>query len=100
MVAAHAGDLLHEFVLAMKHRIGLSQLAATIHAYPTFCRIGTKGWRSLQQEAADSILEKGFYQALPAFKSRRRVHFSARPSRPKCHFWQRRLRVGGVFGVT
>jgi pyruvate/2-oxoglutarate dehydrogenase complex dihydrolipoamide dehydrogenase (E3) component len=32
MVVAHAGDLLHEFVLAMKHRIGLSQLATTIHA--------------------------------------------------------------------
>jgi pyruvate/2-oxoglutarate dehydrogenase complex dihydrolipoamide dehydrogenase (E3) component len=42
MVAAHAGDLLHEFVLAMKHRIGLSQLATTIHAYPTFAELGRK----------------------------------------------------------
>jgi pyruvate/2-oxoglutarate dehydrogenase complex dihydrolipoamide dehydrogenase (E3) component len=39
LVAAHAGDLLHEFVLAMKHRNGLSQLAA-IHAYPTFAELG------------------------------------------------------------
>jgi len=41
LVAAHAGDLLHEFVLAMKHRNGLSQLAA-IHAYPTFAELGRK----------------------------------------------------------
>ena len=42
MVAANAGDLLHEFVLAMKYRIGLSQLATTIHAYPTFAELGRK----------------------------------------------------------
>jgi pyruvate/2-oxoglutarate dehydrogenase complex dihydrolipoamide dehydrogenase (E3) component len=42
IVAAHAGDLLHEFVLAMKHRLGLSQLATTIHAYPTFAELGRK----------------------------------------------------------
>jgi pyruvate/2-oxoglutarate dehydrogenase complex dihydrolipoamide dehydrogenase (E3) component len=42
IVAAHAGDLLHEFVLAMKHHIGISQLAATIHAYPTFAELGRK----------------------------------------------------------
>jgi len=42
IVAAHAGDLLHEFVLAMKHRIGVSQLATTIHAYPTFAELGRK----------------------------------------------------------
>ena len=42
IVAAHAGDVLHEFVLAMKRRIGLSQLATTIHAYPTFTELGRK----------------------------------------------------------
>lgn len=42
IVAAHAGDLLHEFVLAMKHRIGLGQLSATIHAYPTFAELARK----------------------------------------------------------
>jgi pyruvate/2-oxoglutarate dehydrogenase complex dihydrolipoamide dehydrogenase (E3) component len=42
MVATHAGDLLHEFVLAMKQRIGLSRLATTIHAYPTFAELGRK----------------------------------------------------------
>jgi pyruvate/2-oxoglutarate dehydrogenase complex dihydrolipoamide dehydrogenase (E3) component/uncharacterized membrane protein YdjX (TVP38/TMEM64 family) len=35
IVGEHAGDLLAEFVLAMKHGIGLNQLLATIHIYPT-----------------------------------------------------------------
>lgn len=42
IVAPHAGDLLHEFVLAMKHGIGLSGIAATIHAYPTFAELARK----------------------------------------------------------
>jgi pyruvate/2-oxoglutarate dehydrogenase complex dihydrolipoamide dehydrogenase (E3) component len=42
ILAAHAGDLLHEFVPAMKHRIGLSQLATTIYAYPTFAELARK----------------------------------------------------------
>jgi hypothetical protein len=42
LIAAHAGDLLHEFVLAMKHGIGLSKIASTIHAYPTFAEIAHK----------------------------------------------------------
>ncbi|MGH8820971.1 MAG: FAD-dependent oxidoreductase, partial [Rhodoferax sp.] len=35
IVAAHAGELLAEYVLAMKHGLGLNQLLATIHTYPT-----------------------------------------------------------------
>jgi pyruvate/2-oxoglutarate dehydrogenase complex dihydrolipoamide dehydrogenase (E3) component len=35
IVAAHAGDLLAEYVLAMKHGLGLNQLLGTIHTYPT-----------------------------------------------------------------
>ncbi len=31
----HAGDLIIEFVSAMKHRIGLNKILATIHIYPT-----------------------------------------------------------------
>jgi pyruvate/2-oxoglutarate dehydrogenase complex dihydrolipoamide dehydrogenase (E3) component len=42
IVAVHAGDLLQEFVLAIKHRIGLRRLATTIHAYPTFAELGRK----------------------------------------------------------
>lgn len=35
IVAEHAGEMIGEIVLAMKHRIGLRQLASTIHPYPT-----------------------------------------------------------------
>jgi pyruvate/2-oxoglutarate dehydrogenase complex dihydrolipoamide dehydrogenase (E3) component/uncharacterized membrane protein YdjX (TVP38/TMEM64 family) len=35
IVGAHAGDLLAEFVMAMKHGIGLNKLLSTIHIYPT-----------------------------------------------------------------
>jgi pyruvate/2-oxoglutarate dehydrogenase complex dihydrolipoamide dehydrogenase (E3) component/uncharacterized membrane protein YdjX (TVP38/TMEM64 family) len=31
----HADDLIAEFVLAMKHGVGLNQILGTIHAYPT-----------------------------------------------------------------
>ena len=35
IVGEHAGDLLAEFVLAMKLKIGLNKLLGTIHIYPT-----------------------------------------------------------------
>ena len=35
IVAAHAGDLISEITLAMKHKIGLKNIASTIHPYPT-----------------------------------------------------------------
>ena len=35
IVGAHAGDLLAEYVLAMKHGLGLNRILGTIHTYPT-----------------------------------------------------------------
>ncbi|BHH85000.1 FAD-dependent oxidoreductase [Desulforhopalus sp. 52FAK] len=35
IVGAHGGDLLSEFVLAMKHGLGLNKILGTIHTYPT-----------------------------------------------------------------
>ena len=35
IVGEHAGDLLAEFVLAMRHGLGLKKIFATIHTYPT-----------------------------------------------------------------
>jgi dihydrolipoamide dehydrogenase len=35
IVGEHAGDLLAEFVLAMKHGLGLNKILGTIHSYPT-----------------------------------------------------------------
>jgi pyruvate/2-oxoglutarate dehydrogenase complex dihydrolipoamide dehydrogenase (E3) component len=35
IVGAHAGDLLAEYVMAMKHGLGLNKILGTIHTYPT-----------------------------------------------------------------
>ena len=36
IVSEHAGDLIAEFVLAMKHGLGLNKILGTIHSYPTW----------------------------------------------------------------
>ncbi len=35
IVGTHASEMLPEYVLAMKHRLGLNKILGTIHAYPT-----------------------------------------------------------------
>ena len=35
IVGEHAGDLLAEYVLAMRHKLGLNKILSTIHTYPT-----------------------------------------------------------------
>ncbi len=39
IVAEHAGELLAEFVLAMRWGLGLSRIFGTVHAYPTFTEV-------------------------------------------------------------
>jgi len=34
-VGTHAGDLIAEYILAMKNNIGLNKILNTIHIYPT-----------------------------------------------------------------
>jgi len=51
IVAAHAGELLAEFVLAMKQNIGLNSVLGTIHAYPTMAEANRNAagqWRRSQ----------------------------------------------------
>jgi pyruvate/2-oxoglutarate dehydrogenase complex dihydrolipoamide dehydrogenase (E3) component len=36
VVGAHAGEVMHELLVAAKHGIGLSKLSGTVHAYPTY----------------------------------------------------------------
>lgn len=36
IVGSHAGDMIVEFITAMKHKIGLNEILGTIHIYPTF----------------------------------------------------------------
>ncbi len=48
IVAAHAGDLIAEYVLAMRQRVGLKKILKTVHVYPTFAeanKYAAAGWR-------------------------------------------------------
>lgn len=48
VVGDHAGDLIAELVLAMKHGIGLSKILSTTHSYPTWSeanRFAAGEWR-------------------------------------------------------
>jgi hypothetical protein len=36
IVGSNAAELLAEYVLAMKHGLGLNKILGTIHTYPTF----------------------------------------------------------------
>ncbi|EED31579.1 mercuric reductase [gamma proteobacterium NOR5-3] len=52
IVSAHAGDLLPEFVLAMKHGLGLNKILGTIHIYPTMSeanRFLASEWRKARK---------------------------------------------------
>ncbi|MBX9657504.1 MAG: mercuric reductase [Nitrospiraceae bacterium] len=64
IVAAHAGDLINEFTLAMKAGLGLKTLASTIHPYPTQGEVVKKvanAWRKTTFTARQkSILSKWF----------------------------------------
>jgi pyruvate/2-oxoglutarate dehydrogenase complex dihydrolipoamide dehydrogenase (E3) component len=42
LVAERAGDLVHEFAVAMKAGVGLKGISSTIHAYPTFAEVARK----------------------------------------------------------
>jgi len=48
IAGTHAGDLIAEFVLAMKHGIGLNKILETIHIYPTLAeanKYAAGNWR-------------------------------------------------------
>lgn len=42
IVGSHAGELIHEFILAMKEGIGLGRIGAMIHVYPTLSEVARK----------------------------------------------------------
>ena len=60
LVAAHAGDLIHEFVLAMRCGIGLGKISGTIHAYPTFAELARKTGDAYQKTRLTPFAKKLF----------------------------------------
>lgn len=62
VVSEHAGDLIAEFVLAMKHGLGLEKIMGTIHSYPTWAegnKFAAGEWkRAHAPEKVLKLLEK------------------------------------------
>jgi hypothetical protein len=62
IVSAHAGDLLTEFVLAMKHGLGLNKILGTIHIYPTMSEanrfLGRRVAQGAQARAPAALVER------------------------------------------
>lgn len=64
IVSEHAGELLAEFVLAMKHGLGLNKILGTIHTYPTWAeanKYAAGAWKqSHAPQWAFKLLERFF----------------------------------------
>ncbi|MGE0386464.1 MAG: FAD-dependent oxidoreductase [Gammaproteobacteria bacterium] len=55
IVGAHAGEMIAEFALAMRHGLGLGKVLSTVHAYPTWMeanRYAAGAWRRAHAPAA------------------------------------------------
>ncbi|MGB3048807.1 MAG: pyridine nucleotide-disulfide oxidoreductase, partial [Dokdonella sp.] len=64
IVGEHAGDLLAEFVLAMKHGIGLNKLLGTIHVYPTLgeaAKMAAGAWKRAHAPQGTLRLAERFF---------------------------------------
>jgi dihydrolipoamide dehydrogenase len=68
IVGEHAGDLLAEYVLAMKHGLGLAKILGTIHTYPTLAeanKYAAGAWKR-------GTVTRGQWAFLAAFQAWRR----------------------------
>jgi pyruvate/2-oxoglutarate dehydrogenase complex dihydrolipoamide dehydrogenase (E3) component len=68
IVGEHAGDLIAEYVLAMKHGLGLNKILGTIHIYPTLVeanKYAAGAWKR-------STVTQGQWAALAALQAWRR----------------------------
>ncbi|PNU21445.1 pyridine nucleotide-disulfide oxidoreductase [Geothermobacter hydrogeniphilus] len=79
IVGAHAGDLLAEYVLAMKHGLGLNKILGTIHIYPTMAEANKMAAGLWKKEHAP----EGLLRWVEKFHRRRRGKGSApNPAEP------------------
>jgi pyruvate/2-oxoglutarate dehydrogenase complex dihydrolipoamide dehydrogenase (E3) component len=65
LVGEHAGDLMAEFVLAMKHGLGLGKILGTIHIYPTLAeanKYAAGAWRRAHVSPLALALAERFHR--------------------------------------
>ena len=56
IVGAHAGELIHEIVLAMRHRLPISSIGGLIHVYPTFMQVNQRaGLNALKTKLTPTV---------------------------------------------
>lgn len=71
IVGSHAGDLLAEYVLAMKHGLGMNKILGTIHIYPTLAeanKYAAGNWKR-------ATVTQGQWAFLTAFQAWQRGEF-------------------------
>ena len=65
IAAEHAGELIGEFTLAMKHEIGLNKILGTIHIYPTFMemnKFAASEWRKSHKPEWALVISEKFHR--------------------------------------
>jgi len=65
LVGEHAGDLLAEFVMAMRHGIGLNKILGTIHTYPTLAEANKYAagvWKRSKVTRGQMDLARAFHE--------------------------------------
>jgi pyruvate/2-oxoglutarate dehydrogenase complex dihydrolipoamide dehydrogenase (E3) component len=95
LVGAQAGELIAEFVLAMKHQLGLNKLLGTIHIYPTLNeanKYAAGAWKRAQVTTGQRTLLKAlqawqrgagrFWQVMQALPGLLRKEKAEAPTSP------------------
>ena len=65
IAAEHAGELIGEFTLAMKHGLGLKKILGTIHIYPTFLemnKFAASEWRKSHKPGWALVIAEKFHR--------------------------------------
>lgn len=65
IMGAHAGDLIAEFVFAMRHNLGMNKILSTIHIYPTrmeAVKFSAGRWKNAQTKPWQLKLLKRFHR--------------------------------------
>jgi pyruvate/2-oxoglutarate dehydrogenase complex dihydrolipoamide dehydrogenase (E3) component len=63
LVGANAGEVIHEYILAMQERIPLRKLSGMIHVYPTF---SSSVWRVAGKWFSESTLIQTLRKLIPS----------------------------------
>ncbi len=64
IVGSHAGELLAEYVLAMKYKIGLNKILGTIHSYPTMAeanKFAAGNWKKANKPEGALVWVERFF---------------------------------------